>query len=61
MGAAEHSTFRLLYGHYGPGSREVPCGVHAQSDYEGPSELDRLGEDAPKPVNGVLGVRDVAA
>lgn len=62
MGAAEHSTFWLLYGHYGPTMSVEQFRAEFMPKLTMKTLQNWIARgDAPKPLHGVLDVRDVAA
>lgn len=61
MAAAEHSTFWLLYGHYGPTMSVEQFRTEFMPKLTMKTLQNWIARgDAPRPVHGVMDVRDVA-
>lgn len=61
MTAAEKSTFWLLYGHYGPRMTLEQFRNEYLPNLTLKAVQNRVSRgDAPRPINGVLDIRDVA-
>lgn len=62
MAAAEHSTFWLLYGQYGPTMTVEKFREEFLPKMTMKTVQNWIARgDAPRPINGILDVRDVAS